>query len=73
VVTADMVCCAFANFCLSRSAFKFLVATSLVRFSVSILALDGDIGAKGLIGDIPRNSFIFIKKLHSKLLISNPV
>jgi len=68
-----MACCAFASFCLSRSAFKFLVAASFVRFSESILALAGDIGAKGLIGVIPRNSFIVIKKLHSKLLISNLV
>jgi hypothetical protein len=74
VVTAAMLCCAFASFCLSRSAFKFLAAASLVRFSESILALAGVSGAVGLMVDEnPRSSFIVIKKLHSKLLISNSV
>jgi hypothetical protein len=60
-----MVCCAFASFCLSRSAFKFLAAASLVRFSESILALAGVSGAAGFIVDVnPRNSFIVIIKLH---------
>jgi hypothetical protein len=69
---AAMVCCAFASFCLFRSAFKFLAAASLVRFSESILALAGVIGWTGLLSDVnPLNSFIVKIKLHSKLLISN--
>ncbi len=71
VVTVAIVCCAFASFCLSRSAFKFLVAASLLRLSESILAFAGVIGVIDFVGFTPLISSIVIIKLHSKLLISN--